>query len=94
MSKIKSDYISNKINQAQGPRQGNQHIGTKREEFIKDKSQGWRQEICDESIALLSRRGVKDFVDPQLEPLRSVVKGGANTKLNGKTKVKSGNNVK
>jgi hypothetical protein len=60
------------INQAQGPRMGNQNLHkTKREEFLREKTAGFRTELAEEVMRALEARDPGDYIDPRVEPLNA-----------------------
>ena len=60
------------INQKQGPRVGNGfENGTKRADFIKEKTSGYRTELADVVMNALTARAPDDKVDPKVEGLHA-----------------------
>ena len=63
---------SKTVNQKQGPRVGNGfEQGTKRADFIKEKTSGFRTALADVVMNALTARSPNDFVDPKVEGLHS-----------------------
>ena len=62
---------SKSINQKRGPTTGNQNPGSKRGDFIKEKTSGFRTELSDFVMNALGRRGdgMKPATKPYAEPL-------------------------
>lgn len=60
------------INQRRGPTIGNGFDqGTKRADFIKDKTSGFRTELADVVMRALEARSPDDHIDPKVEGLHS-----------------------
>ena len=58
------------INQAQGPRMGNQNLHvSKRDDFIREKTSGFRSELAEQVMRALEARDPGDSIDPRVEPL-------------------------
>ena len=74
------------INQKQGPRTGNGfENGTKRADFIKEKTSGFRTALSDMINTALTARGtgMKPFIDPAVEGLHSDTGPKANPTAGG-----------
>lgn len=57
------------VNQSQGPRTGNAGTAAKRDEFIKMKSTGVKQDMADLVMAKLEARNPGFYYDPKVESL-------------------------
>ena len=77
---MKTTSLGHKINQAQGPRTGNEGTPSKRREFqeSKDKSSSHLGELANMVTSALEKRGrgVEPHVDPALESIKSDVNVG------------------
>lgn len=60
---------SKSINQPQGPKVGNAGDAAKRDEFLRMRSSGVRQELADMVMDKLAARDPRDYIDERVEPL-------------------------
>lgn len=73
ISSTKNPHSVSNVNQAQGPRTGNQGLtGAKRSEFKSAKAE--REPLAATIMAAYGARTPDDHVNPKLEPIRSDVK--------------------